>query len=435
MQERLKRMGVVGAGGAGFPTYVKAGAQVEVFLANGAECEPLVHKDVSLMEQYPAEIVAGMRHMMQFTGAQTGKFGIKKKNHHAFEALRPHLEKYAIEPTLMGDFYPAGDEYELVYLATGRLIPPGGLPTAVGCAVNNVETLINVERAMQGLPVTDKFLSVTGCVGTPKGFWAPVGTSYNDAIRHAGGVTTDNFAILVSGILMGGISFNLDDVITKTTAGLIVLPQDHSLIKRKTHTPEARRKIGKSACDQCSYCTELCPRYLMGYDIQPHKVMRGLGFNSTGATMWNDFAQLCSSCGLCTLYSCPEDLYPREACDEGKVSMRQAGYKYEQKKAPRIHPMKEARRVPLSQLRKRLKVDQFESEAPFDASPLKPSKVRIKLSQHVGTPAQAIVSPGTKVRKGQVIGQVADTDLGVDIHASIDGVVSDVTNEYVTITA
>src|ERR1039458_5040664 len=108
-------MGVVGAGGAGFPTYVKAASKVEIYLANGAECEPLLHKDVELMQHYPERIVAGMASMMKLTGATQGKFGIKEKNAGAVEALRPFLEKESIELLLMGDFYPAGDEYELVH--------------------------------------------------------------------------------------------------------------------------------------------------------------------------------------------------------------------------------------------------------------------------------------------------------------------------------
>ncbi|MEW6284151.1 MAG: SLBB domain-containing protein, partial [Candidatus Eremiobacterota bacterium] len=215
MSQQLKSMGVVGAGGAGFPTYVKASSQVEFFLANGAECEPLVHKDAEIMEHYPREIVSGMLRMMEFTGARVGKFGIKKKNARAIQALTPHLEGTPIELTLLGDFYPAGDEFELVYLATGRLIPSAGLPLQVGCAVNNVETLYNVHRAVnEGRPVTDKYVSVTGCVKSPCSFWAPLGTPYRDLIARAGGATVQDCAILISGILMGKITFDPDEVVT-----------------------------------------------------------------------------------------------------------------------------------------------------------------------------------------------------------------------------
>ncbi len=119
--------------------------------------------------------------------------------------------------------------------------------------------------------------------------------------------------------------------------------------------------IGKSACDQCSYCTEFCPRYLLGYEVQPHKVMRSLGFTLTGGDIWNQWSELCCACGLCTLYACPEDLYPKEACDQGKQDRRAAGLKFVQQKPVEVHPMKEYRRVPLSQLRKRLQVEEYEA--------------------------------------------------------------------------
>src|SRR5690349_3410600 len=177
LSEKLREYGVVGAGGAGFPTYVKAQSQVEYMIANGAECEPLIHKDAEIMKHYPGEILSGMSAMMDATGARSGKFGVKTKNAESIEALRGALKDPRIEFVMLGDFYPSGDEYELVYTATGRLIPPAGIPLQVGCVVNNVETLYNVHMAEQGKPVTQKFLSVCGAVQEAKSFWAPVGSS------------------------------------------------------------------------------------------------------------------------------------------------------------------------------------------------------------------------------------------------------------------
>ncbi len=333
LSETLREYGVVGAGGAGFPTYVKAQSQVEYVIANGAECEPLIHKDAELMRHFPDGILAGMRSMMDAVGSKTGKFGIKTKNAEALEALKHSLKTDRIEFVMLGDFYPSGDEYELVYTATGRLIPPAGIPLQVGCVVNNVETLYNVHKAEQGTPVTEKFLSVCGAVKEPKSFWAPVGTPFRDLLAWAGGATVPDFGIFISGIMMGTLTFDLDDVVTKTTGGLIVLPRDHYLMTRKTRSQQEMNHIGKSACDQCSYCTEFCPRYLLGYDVQPHKVMRSLGFTTTGADIWNQWSELCCSCGLCTLYACPEDLYPKEACDQGKRDQRAAGIKFVQTNA------------------------------------------------------------------------------------------------------
>jgi len=425
---------VVGAGGAGFPTYVKAKSQVEFVVANGAECEPLIHKDAELMKHFPGEIVAGMRLMMEATGARQGKFGIKSKNAAAIEAVRSCLNG-SIEIVELGDFYPSGDEYELVYTATGRLIPPAGIPLQVGCVVNNVETLYNVHFASQKVPVTRKFVSVAGAVKEPKSFWIPIGTSFRDLIAIAGGASVSEFAFFVSGIMMGTLSFDPDDVVTKTTAGLIVLPRDHYLVSRRERPPEQMHRIGKSACDQCSYCTEFCPRYLLGYEVMPHKVMRTLGFTATGKELFNQMAELCCACGLCTLYACPEDLYPKEACDRSKADLREAGIRFVQQKPVVVHPMKEYRRVPLTQLRKRLKIDDLERETPFEEVDFRPASVRIKLKQHAGKPARPAVNEGARVRKGRVIGRVEEADLGANIHASIDGAVRSVTPEYIEIEA
>jgi len=435
LSEKLRECGVVGAGGAGFPTYVKAQSQVEFMIANGAECEPLIHKDAELMKHFPAGILAGMTRMIDTVGAKSGKFGIKTKNAESLEALQHSLTDQRIEFVMLGDFYPSGDEYELVYTATGRLIPPAGIPLQVGCVVNNVETLYNVDLAERGTPVTHKFLSVCGAVNEAKSVWAPVGTPFRDLIALAGGASVADFGIFVSGLMMGTLTFDLDDVVTKTTGGLILLPRDHYLFTRRTRSQDEMNRIGKSACDQCSYCTEFCPRYLLGYEVMPHKVMRSLGFTLTGGDIWNQWSELCCSCGLCTLYACPEDLYPKEACDDGKRDRRAAGLKFVQQKPVQVHPMKEYRRVPLTQLRHRLKVEDYERETPFDDVECRPAAVKIKMKQHAGQAAAPVVEAGKKVKKGQVIGRVEDGKMGAHVHASIDGKVRTVTADAVEIVA
>ena len=435
LAEALRQSGVVGAGGAGFPTSVKSEAKVEFVIANGAECEPLVHKDVELMQAYPGEILSGLRLMIRATDAKRGLFGLKEKNATAVDAIRSHIGEAEIDVVLLGDFYPSGDEYELVHIATGRLIPPAGIPLQVGCVVNNVETLYNINLAVRGTSVTRKFISVTGAVREPKSFWVPIGTTFREVLDLAGGTTVSEFGLFISGLMMGTLTFDLDDAVTKTTAGLIVLPRDHYLVTRKDRTVASMNHIGKSACDQCSYCTEFCPRYLLGYEIEPHKVMRSLGFTATGKDNWNQWAELCCACGLCTLYACPEDLYPKEACDGAKTDMRAVGIKFVQEKPVRVHPMKEHRRVPLSLLRKRLKVEEYESDAPFADITVEPSSVRIKLKQHTGAPAKPVVRAGDKVGRGDVVAAVEPPALGASIHASIDGTVKAITDSHIELEA
>jgi Na+-translocating ferredoxin:NAD+ oxidoreductase RnfC subunit len=423
IQQKIQQAGVVGAGGAGFPAHVKAGSSVEIVIANGAECEPLIHKDYELMVRHADAIVRGVKLMMESTGAKKGIIGVKEKNAAAIEALSAAIHSQDISIHKLGDFYPSGDEYILVYEATKRLIPPQGIPLDVGVVVNNVETLLNIANAEEGTAVTEKFITVAGAVDHPVTFIAPIGMSYRDAIESAGGAKIKNFALFVGGVMMGKLEFDLDLPITKTTAGLIILPVEHTLVQRKQTPEKSMHRIGKSACDQCSYCTELCPRYILGYDIQPHKVMRSLSFTTTGEDIWNQFAQLCCACGLCTLYACPESLFPKEACDKAKHDLREKGIKWSGNMVVSPHPMYEGRRTPLKQLIRRLGVTEYDHPSEFCTKERSPSKVQIPLSQHVGTAAQAIVHVGDKVRKGDCIGEVPDGKLGARVHASIGGIV------------
>ena len=231
------------------------------------------------------------------------------------------------------------------------------------------------------------------------------------------------FGIFVGGIMMGALEFDLNRFVTKTTAGLILLPMEHELIRRKNKPPKAMHKIGKSACDQCSFCTELCPRYLLGYDVQPHKVMRSLGFTKTGEAYWNQFASLCCACGLCTLYACPEGLFPKEACDKGKADMKEAGMKWDGKKEVKPHAMYTGRRTPLNQLMKKLGVLSFNHPSEYSEKLLSPRTVSIPLAQHIGAPAVPVVAAGQRVERGTCIADIPEGKLGARIHASITGIV------------
>ena len=430
--EQVRRAGVVGAGGAGFPTHVKIGAQVEFVIANGAECEPLMHKDAELMARHAPEILAGMRAVMAATGAPKGIVGLKAKHAEAVAALTPLLENTPVDLHILGDFYPTGDEFVLVYETTGRLIPPKGIPLNVGAVVQNVETLYRIAGAAAGAPVTRKFLTITGAVETPLTCEVPVGISFREAIALAGGAQTDDIALFVGGAMMGQCTRDLDAPVTKTTGGLIVLPGDHELVVRHERPETAMHRIGKSACDQCTYCTELCHRYLLGYELEPHKVMRSLVFSIAGEGFWSRWGELCCECGLCTLYACPENLYPREACQRAKREIR-AREASTSDATPEVkpHPMYEFRRTPLKRLVQRLGLTAYDRPAPFVDVDLTPSRVRLPLNQHAGAPAQPSVQIGDRVTAGDPVADIPENVLGAAIHASISGTVREIAPDIV----
>jgi Na+-translocating ferredoxin:NAD+ oxidoreductase RnfC subunit len=429
--EKVRLAGVVGAGGGGFPTHVKLNAKVETVIANGAECEPLLHKDAVIMEENPRELVRGMELAMDAVGAKDGVVGIKGKKKHAVEAVTAACKGTRVRVQLLGDYYPAGDEYDLVYNVTGKLIPPGGIPLNIGALVNNVETFVNIAAANDDQPLTHKMLTIAGAVKSPVTLKVPIGTTYRECVKHAGGLTTDDPILVIGGLMMGQHTDDLDAPVTKTSTGVVILPRSHHVIERKLKPNKVQAKIGKSACDQCRYCTEYCPRFLLGYAVEPHQVMRTLAFTGTGAEYYNQWAAMCCSCGLCTLYACPEELYPKEACDDAKTAMRQAQIKWTGPMNPKPHPMGDGRRVPIKTLTKKLHVQDYDLPAPLLAKTISPNRLVLPLKQSAGTPCLAKVNKGDRVSAGQIIGEPAPQAMGAILHAPMSGVVREVNAEQI----
>ncbi len=425
--EQVRLAGVVGAGGGGFPTHVKLAGKADTVIANGAECEPLLHKDAAVMEHQAAAMLQGIQLAMTAVGAGTGIIGIKAKNKHAVAAVEAACQGTTVRVHLLGDYYPAGDEYDLVHETTGRLIPPGGIPLNVGVVVCNVETFVNIAAAAEGRPVTHETLTIAGAVREPKTLTVPLGTSLRDCIAAAGGATVADPVLAIGGMMMGETTDDLDRPVTKTTGGAIVLARDHHVIERKLKPPAVKNAIGKSACDQCRYCTELCPRYLLGYAVEPHQVMRSLAFTATGAAHWNEWAAMCCACGLCTLFACPEELYPKEACDQSKVEMKQANVKWSGPTTVKPHPMREGRRLPITSLMKKLNIAQYAHPAPLQDTALAPRRVVLPLKQGAGAACLPLVRAGETVAAGQAVGAIPEKALGAMIHAPFAGTIAEVT--------
>ncbi|MFA6583817.1 MAG: 4Fe-4S dicluster domain-containing protein [Elusimicrobiaceae bacterium] len=437
----IRSAGVVGAGGAGFPTYIKAGAKAGQVLMNAAECEPLLAKDIELLNHFQDEILEGFSALVDNTGATEGLIGIKRKHADTVANLTKAVKKYPkIKVAPMGDFYPAGDEYCLVYELTGRVIPAGGIPLDVGVVVCNVETCLNIARAAK-TPVTHTFVTVTGAVKKPATFHVPVGARFSDLLRAAGGVTVSEPAYIDGGPMMGRVFFDADAPIVKTTSGLIVLPKSHPLIYKKAAGYAAYSRMGKSACDQCSFCTMLCPRNLLGYNVEPHKVMRTLLFSDAGGrAAASESALLCCECSLCSLYSCPEGLDPRNMCVTAKQELRAKGIGVKNSpvvkgKSFGVHPLREYRKTPVSSLVKKLGLADYKKHAPLTELPFEIKNARLMLAQHIGVPAAPLVAAGDRVRAGQKIADVPADKLGVAVHASINGTVTKVTELYIELQA
>jgi RnfABCDGE-type electron transport complex C subunit len=454
--EKVKDAGVVGAGGAGFPTHVKIAAcpepgrraQVDTVIANGAECDPLLRSDQQLMANRAPEVVEGLRLVMQASGAERGVIALKREYTSAVAALQrtiPQGENISLH--LMESHYPAGDEFVLVYEVTGRLVPETGLPLHVGCIVQNVGTLFNIARAQKGIPVTHRLLTVTGAVNEPKTLNLPIGTSIGEAIAWAGGIkiprwsarTEEDYAVVVGGPMMGWLAQSLSEPVTKTTTGLIVLPRNNAVVRYLGRPLGSWVKRGRSTCDQCRDCTDLCPRYLLGHDLEPHKVMRSINYGLTEPTAIITAAVLCCECRLCEAYACPLELSPMAYYKEIKRQLAAQGWKNVVHKRSDLtpHPMRQYRRVPMERLVARLGLTEYEETCicPLDEREYQPRRVIIPLKQHIGVPSQPVVKTGDGVERGDLIAKIPEDKLGANVHASISGSVEAVTGEHIVIAA
>lgn len=433
LKKLLKENGIVGAGGAGFPTYAKLSDKADTVIMNCAECEPLLRLHRQLLEKYTSQILAAFESILSATGAKRGIIAVKEHYKAALSAVEYEMEGHPkLSLCRLRAVYPSGDELLLIKEATGRTVKPGELPVSVGVIVCNVETVYNIGRAIAGEPVTEKFVTVAGEVKQPITLKVPIGTEINELITAAGGITTENPAFISGGPMMGKL-IDPRSPVTKTTNAVIVLPEEHPVVMNKKRNPKISLRRAMSVCCQCRSCTELCSRHAAGYPVEPHMVMRVLSNGGKGDISALAGSMFCSGCGLCETYSCPQGLSPRALIDEIKAAARQNGIK--PPKGMDISEVKDAeyKKVSVDRLTSRLALKKYDVSAPLTDSVPEVRRVKILLSQHIGAPAKAAVKRGDKVKRGDVIAVSDENVLGVNIHASIDGSVSEVSDKYIII--
>ncbi len=440
--DKVRAAGVVGAGGAGFPTHVKLQFEVRHVLGNGASCEPLLGSDPYLMTRQPGLVLDGLMTVMTCGKAEKGTICLKSKHPNALTALARKAGENGFAGQIdifeLEDFYPAGDEFILVNEVLGKTVPEGGVPLNVLAVVSNVESLLNIARAMDGKPVTDRYLTVCGEVHRPLICRVPIGTAVDDVVALAGGVKIEHYGIILGGPMMGKVLSHGSEPVTKTTSGIIVLPENHNIIGYKSMSLNRMRSIAKSACTQCSRCTDLCPRYLIGHDLRPHLIMRHLAYHSGiggGAGMAAEVlkeALICCECGVCEKFACPMMLSPRELNAAVKKELFKQGIKRETpKETYQVSPFRSTRKIPSKRLLERLEVTKYDTHPPFYQDAVNIQRVSIPLQQHLGKPALPVVQTGDKVKRGDLIGEIPEGALGARVHASIDGTVESVEENIV----
>lgn len=289
----IEEAGIVGMGGAGFPTNVKLSPKnadiIDSIIVNGAECEPYLTSDYRRMVEQTDKLVKGLKIVLKIFPDAKGYFGIEDNKPEAIEALLKATENEdRIEVVPLKTKYPQGGERSMIYAVTGRKINSKMLPADVGCIVHNVDTIYAIYNAVyNGKPLIERIVTITGdAVRTPKNFQVRIGTSFRELIDAAGGFTTEPEKIISGGPMMGFSFFNIDVPVVKGSSSLL------AFIKDDVSHEEP------SACIRCGRCAAACPEHLL-----PMKLAALAGQNEP-----EEFTKLggmeCVECGCCS-YVCP----------------------------------------------------------------------------------------------------------------------------------
>lgn len=427
--------GIIGCGGAGFPTHVKLGGGAKRLILNGAECEPLLRTDRYVMLHYADKVIRAASAVRTELGGIPCTVALKAAYREETAALRKAIEEIDPEIELFGldTFYPAGDEQVIVAEVTGSAVPPAGIPLDVGCVMSNVTTMYCICNAMDGMPFTRKILTVNGLVAKPQVIRVSVGTSFAECISLCGGVTDENYIIVAGGPMMGKRMTKEEAEcarVGKTTSGILVLSDTGYIANSMKVSVEHMKNRAKAACIQCSQCTQLCPRHLLGHPIEPHKIMRKIARSNDISELLDDpdirRAAICCECGVCEIYACPMRLQPRRVNSMLKAELAKAGIRYPKGEGQTdISPMRDSRRVPTRRAAARAGALPF-----FDACSTDellsyiPQGVEIALKQGAGAPSVPVVRDGEHVKEGDLIAKCPEGKLGSNLHASIAGTVT-----------
>lgn len=431
--DSVKQAGIIGCGGAGFPTHVKIDAEVGVVLANGAECEPLLNSDQRVMEQYADELIEGLRLVMKNTGAHKGYIALKEDYNHSISELESRLKgKSDIEVFPLSNFYPAGDEQILLTEVTGKIVPEGGIPLNVGAVVSNVLTFVQIARAEKGEAVTSRLVTLVGEVRKPQVIDAPIGMPVLDLLNIAmPSIPVEDIVVIDGGPMMGRI-VDLDGVVNKTTSGLLFLAEDHPLIVERNIPMSSMIRRSVAACCQCRMCTDVCSRYMQGHAIEPHFMMRSLGYRNA-PTKGTTAAFLCSQCGLCE-FACPMNLSPKRAFAELLKKYQEGGMKNPHNNMPSaVHEFNQYRKISKDRIIRRYSLSSYNSHSLSLTSVEDPDLVRMALGQAIGAPSEPVVKKGDMVAKGDLVARIPEGKLSSNLHASISGKIKEIENGYIVI--
>ena len=424
LKDIMRKFGIVGAGGAGFPSYAKLAEGANLLLINGSECEPLLYTDYVILKNELSLVLSGISEVLAHTGIPEALLCIKA---HTAKRLgmqdgdRLH-DKIFIK--VLPDVYPIGDEIGLIYEATGRLVDAGKLPISAGVIVYNVETMYNLGRAVRfSEPVIDKWVTVGGNIQNPVVVKVPVGTKISDLFRRLGISVPEDHTVLDGGPSMGKVINPATYAVTKTTKGILILPDNTQAIASKKINEKMATARAETACCQCTRCTDMCPRNMLGYPLEPHKMVRTAMGAAEVMPIMVLSATLCCGCGVCESLACSQGISPRAVIANYKALLGKNKLRYNLNGEYEVRAERNWRMIPSEKWESTLGVTKFDKVADFIGEINEITRVEIPLSRHIGAPSIPIVSDGQTVGRGETVAASAD-GLSLPQHASISGTVT-----------
>ncbi|MBE6547888.1 MAG: NADH-quinone oxidoreductase subunit J [Ruminococcaceae bacterium] len=422
----IQNAGIVGAGGAGFPSYAKLSDGADILVINCAECEPLMYTDYMLMREEMSKIVEGAQILIGATSIMHAYMSLKAHRAEMLGLTDGQVLGEGVTVKTVPDVYPMGDEINLIYEATGRLVKPGNLPITAGVIVLNGETVYNIRQAVrENQPLTEKWVTVGGDIPERYTVRVPIGMRVSELFSKLGITVSPNHVMIDGGPSMGAITPYETAVITKTTKAILILPKNINCVAHKQISMDDMLRRAASCCCGCNRCTELCPRNLLGYPLEPHKMIRAA---MTNAVLNNPelikTATLCCSCGVCAEAACCQDISPKDVILHLKSVLAKTGTKFVAGSED-YHPSSDRKYhlIASDKWQDILGVRKFDFVTTYIPQPISAKRVEIKMSQHIGAPSSPTVKVGDEVSVGQMIAE-ASTGLSVPQYASINGKVT-----------